>query len=89
MVQKLHLSYQASSIPVPVYLDQKKVTHRCGFSIAFNHTLIDGTGLSKSNWCFQEHARILCTLNNRTRCLNLVHARKTQANLPDRSKVTI
>ena len=62
MAQKLYLSYQASSIPVPAYLDQKKMTHRCGFSIAFDHTLIDGRGLTKSNWYFQEHVRVLCTL---------------------------
>ena len=73
-------------IPVPAYLDQQKMTHRCGFSIAFDHTLIDGTGLSKSNWCFQEHVHVLCTLNNHAKCLN---ARKTEVRLPNRCKVSL
>ena len=80
------MSYKAVTPMRPGLLRSKKMTHRCGFSIAFDQKLIDGAGLSKSNWCFQEHVRVLCTVNNRARCLN---ARKTEASLPNRSKVAL
>ena len=87
MVRKLHLSYKGSECdPRPDLLrSEKNDTQMRVFNRLRSHAHRWYTVKQKS-LVFSRTCMCFCTLNNRARCLN---ARKTEASLPNRSKVTL